>query len=277
MKVPGGIYLCQVSDTISCGACCGLYNTMDASFETLHARLASRSAAFARVQREPGAIQAFALDVAAREPSEHPLPGFHHCPFVGLIGPEQARVGCLLHPLAEGNNGVDLRGLSHYGGMACKICFCPAHRVLSARFREILRQTAPDWHAYGILITEARTLECLLRAAEVVLGTPLTAEAVTGSAERLEGIRAVYDLVLCWPFRRPGFPLGTFFLGDDQVRKGPVDYASAGGCPSRYDRVLRELASEFRSSDELTRAERLVDETLGRLASALGTRVRVQA
>jgi len=276
MEVPGGIYLCQVSDTISCGACYGLYNTMDASCETLHARLASRTTAFAWVPREPGSIQAFAMDVAAREPQGRPLPGFHHCPFVGLIGPEQARVGCLLHPLAEGNHGLDLRGLSHYGGMTCKICFCPAHRVLSARFREVLRQTSPNWYAYGILITEARTLECLFRASEAKAGWPLILDAVKEGKEALEGIRSIYDLILDWPFRRPGFPLGTFFLGDDQFQKGPVDYTSAGVQVSRYDRALRELASEFHSSNELTRAERLLDATLGQLASALAGRVWVQ-
>lgn len=262
MEVPGGIYLCQVSDTISCGACCGLYNTEDASFETLHARLTARTEAFARVPRDPAAIQDFARDVGSREPSERPLPGFHHCPFVGLIGPKHNRVGCLLHPLAEGNHGVDLRGLSHYGGMACKICFCPAHRVLSARFREVLRRTAPNWHAYGILITEARTLECLFRAAETKAGGTLTMDIVTGRKEVLEGIRTVYDLVLHWPFRRPGFPLGTYFLGDDQARKGRVDYASAGGRVSRYDTILRELASTFSSSDELARAERFLENAL---------------
>ena len=34
-EVPGGIYLCQVSETISCGACCGLYNVKDAFYENL--------------------------------------------------------------------------------------------------------------------------------------------------------------------------------------------------------------------------------------------------
>jgi hypothetical protein len=25
-QVPGGIYLCQVNEKVSCGVCCGLYN-----------------------------------------------------------------------------------------------------------------------------------------------------------------------------------------------------------------------------------------------------------
>ncbi len=269
MEVPGGIYLCQVSDTISCGACCGLYNAADASRETLHARLSARTDAFSRVPRDSDAVEAFARNVTASEPEERPLPGFHHCPFVGLIGQDGSRVGCLLHPLADGNKGVDLRGHSHYGGMACKICFCPAHRVLSAPYREILRENAPDWHAYGILITEALTLEELFRGAEALAGKPITREALSADPDGAAAARAVFDLVLDWPFRRPDFPLGTYFLGDEKVRKDPVDCAAAGGRSSRHDAALRQLASMFRSAEELTRAEQLLDEALGRLARAV--------
>jgi hypothetical protein len=266
VEVPGGIYLCQVSETISCGACCGLYNSADASFETLRERLRSRSEAFAPVRRNPASIEAFARETTAREPCERPLPGFHHCPFLGLVGSGRSRVGCLLHPLAEGNDGVDLRGLSHYGGMACKICFCPAHRVLAPRFRDLLRRTAPDWHAYGILVTEALTLEALLRAAETEAGHPLHPHVLANSRVGTAAVRAIYHLVLGWPFRSPGFPLGTYFLGDDGFRKGPVDYAEAGGSGTHYDEVLRELASVFHSAEELSRAERLLEEALARLA-----------
>ena len=269
MEIPGGIYLCQVSDTVSCGACCGLYNTADASFPTLNARLSARTESFARVPRTPSSIETFARDTVAREPGERPLPGFHHCPFLGLMGSDRSRVGCLLHPLAEGNNGVDLRGLSHYGGMACRICFCPAHRVLTPRFRHLLRRTAPDWHAYGILVTEALTLEALLRAAEDAAGRPLRPESLERSTGGAAAARALYDLVLGWPFRRSGFPLGTYFLGDEGLRKGAVDYKDAGGSGSRHDAVLRELASVFHTPGELGRADRLLDEVLDRLADAL--------
>jgi len=269
MEVPGGVYLCQVNETVSCGACCGLYNTADTSFETMQARLAARTDGFSRVRRDPPSIEAFALEVKRREPGERPLSGFHHCPFVGLIGAERSRVGCLLHPLAPGNGGRDYRGLSHYGGMACKICFCPAHRVLAPRHREVLRDTAPDWHAYGILITEARTLDRLFRAAEAAAGGRLAPEPLQRGPGIRQAVRALYDLVLRWPFRRPGFPLGTYFLGDGQLSKPSVDYAPAGGCGSRHDAALRELATSFRSSDELTSAEGLLEEALGGLAASM--------
>ena len=153
------------------------------------------------------------------------------------------------------------------GGMACKICFCPAHRVLAPRFRNLLRRTAPDWHVYGILITEALTLETLFRAAEA--GRPLHPDTLANSTEGTAALYALYDLVLTWPFRAPGYPLGTYFLGDEGLRKGTVDYTETGGSGSRYDPVLRELASVFRSAGELARAERRLDEVLARLAGVV--------
>ena len=247
MEVPGGIYLCQVSDTLSCGACCGLYNTADPSRTSLEQRLLRRTEIFARVPRDPASIEAFAREIAGTEPRERPLPGFHHCPYIGLIGMDRSCVGCLLHPLADGNDGVDYRGFSPYGGMACKICFCPAYRVLSAPHREILRLTAPDWHAFGILITEARTVEVMLRAAEDLAGRPIAPDRMDEEGKLRKAIRDLYALILVWPFRPNGFPLGTYFLGDEQVRKDPVDYSAAGGHPSRYDAALQELASVFGS------------------------------
>ena len=153
--VPGGVYLCQVNATVSCGACCGLYNVADASRADLEPMLARRASAFAALPRTVAALDGFARDIQAGERQDRPFPEFHHCPFIGLIGRRHSRVGCLLHPLAEGNRGVDYRGLSDYGGLACRTYFCPATRVLPARYKSILRIALDDWHLYGLVVTEA--------------------------------------------------------------------------------------------------------------------------
>ncbi len=110
--VPGGVYLCQISERISCGACCGLYNVADPSREGLTRMLAARTDAFAEVDRDVDAILSFKREVEAPENQERPFPDFHHCPYIGLVGRNHSRVGCLLHPLAKGNGGVDFRGVS---------------------------------------------------------------------------------------------------------------------------------------------------------------------
>jgi len=269
LEVPGGTVLCQVSETISCGACCGLYNAPDPTFDSLMTRLAHRTEVFSRTPRDWSSIESARDDILSTEPGDRPLPHFHHCPFLGLVGPEKTAVGCLLHPLAPGNHGVDFRGLSHYGGMACKICFCPAHRLLPIRYKEALRRTAPDWHAYGIVLTECRALSLLFEEAEAIAGAPISGESAAGGEKSVGAFRALYELIVSWPFRRAGYPLGTYFLGDGFLRKDPVDYRKTGRATSRHDAVFLELASQFSGRDELARAERAVDKALEGLASTL--------
>lgn len=81
--------------------------------------------ASAGTSRSIDAILAFEQERLRAEGSDVPIPDFHHCVFVGLIQDGGERIGCLLHPLALGNGGVDWRGLSFYGGAACKYFFCP--------------------------------------------------------------------------------------------------------------------------------------------------------
>ncbi len=157
-NVPGGVYLCQVGEAVSCGACCGLYNVADISLDNLSAMLEYRAAAFAAVPRTLEAILAFAAQIEVRENQNRPIPDFHHCPYIGLIGKNPFRVGCLLHPLADGNNGIDFRGLSYYGGFACGSYFCPSYRNLSKPYKELIRKTAHNWYSYGLIISEANSL-----------------------------------------------------------------------------------------------------------------------
>ncbi|MDA8140544.1 MAG: hypothetical protein M0036_18010, partial [Desulfobacteraceae bacterium] len=84
-QVPGGVYLCQVSEKVSCGACCGLYNVADTSRPAMEKMLRARTVRFAQVPRTAAAIDAFARETTAIEPQERPFPQFHHCPFTGLI------------------------------------------------------------------------------------------------------------------------------------------------------------------------------------------------
>ncbi len=95
-----------------------------------------------------------------------PYPKFHHCPFLGFTGKHQSRVGCLLHPEADRNNGVDFRGLSFYGGMACNLYFCPSHWSLKPIYKKILQETEPDWYLYGLMITEAEMVGTFFQEVE---------------------------------------------------------------------------------------------------------------
>ena len=202
--VPGGVYLCQVGNETSCGACCGLYNCVDASRGRLEDLVAQRTEAFQRVPREADAITDFQMRTERRDPGPRPYPDFYHCPFLGFIDPGRRRVGCLLHPLAVGNGGIDYRGLSFYGGLACRDYFCPSYRNLAAPHKEIVKAVCTDWYLYGLVITEDRLLNAFFGEIEKRLNRPLTTADVLPHPRSRQAVLELLTLKLNWPYRNPG-------------------------------------------------------------------------
>jgi hypothetical protein len=262
--VPGGVYLCQVNETVSCGACCGLYNAADASLQGLHTRIAYRSERFKRCPRDEDAIYAFQQDLERRESRGRPYLDFYVCPFLGFIGEKTARVGCMLHPLAEGNNGVDYRGLSFYGGLACRDYFCPSYRSLSAAHKEIVKSVCTDWYLYGLIVTEERLLGGFFGEIERRLGRPLDLAAVGGNAR--PALLEFFLLKLTWPFRARNWRgPGNYFFNDNLYPTPMIDYATIQAEPSVHDVVLRELCSSFASRTELRAAEARIEALFNRI------------
>ncbi|MBR9980924.1 MAG: hypothetical protein KFF50_07860 [Desulfatitalea sp.] len=269
-EVPGGVYLCQVNGQVSCGACCGLYNVADPSREGLQRQLERRTRAFGALPRTVAAMDGFARATAAGECQERPFPDFHHCPFIGLIGPDRSRVGCLLHPLGEGNAGIDLRGLSDYGGLACRTYFCPATHQLPGRHKQVLRLIFEDWHLYGMVVTEAQLVGAMFHWIERRLGYPLEPPLVTAHPQAPARLRDLLALKRQWPFRPPDHdtPCHYFFTDPPHVRP-PIDYRRLGAAPSPLDVMLRELVSHFGTQTDLQRAEQLLENRLVAAAHAM--------
>jgi hypothetical protein len=264
-EIPGGVYLCQVSETVSCGACCGLYNVADLSRDGIHAMLARRTHRFSSMGgRNLDALLSFRKWVEDNEPQMRPFPEFHHCPYIGLIGPTLSRPGCLLHPL--GNSGIDLRGISDYGGFACRSYFCPTHDCLSEGIKILIRKTARDWFEYGLLVTEASLVQAVLDAAgAAALCQEMAPE--NDPAKYTGIIRELMDLKQSWPYRPdPAIGLIHYFFNDRLYARAPVDYASIGVEPSVYDKIFQELGSGFGSIKELREAESVIADMLKQTA-----------
>lgn len=260
--VPGDIYLCQVDETKSCGACCGLYNLADLSRPALESLLNRRTLEFASVKREIAALDAFALRETGRLGGPQPFSGLHHCPFIGLIGPARRRVGCLLHPLSEGNDGVDYRGVSYYGGMACRDFFCASTHSLPSAIKELLRGLEVDWYAYGLIVTEAILHQALFDEIRQQSGDDPQWYLLLKETS-LSGFRkALLTLKLTWPYRDPDKSLCHYLFNDGEHQRSAIDYARLKAAPSRFDTILRELDSRFESVQELKGAEALLSQTL---------------
>ena len=268
---PGGVYLCQVSEQLSCAACCGLYNVVDCSYTALQKMLSHRSDRFALLPRTADAIIEFGRKIAAGQVLESPWADFHHCPFIGLIGNKRQRVGCLLHPLAEGNNGVDYRGLSYYGGMACRQYFCPAHRDLAPEIKTIVQRLAAGWYDYGLIVTETALLGALVAEIEKRLAAPISLADVLDRPAALRVLRDVLYLKIDWPYRHGSVnSLCHYFFADRRYGREPVDYGRAGRDPVGFETIFTELTSGFQTADDLLSAEQRLDCLFQKAADALG-------
>ena len=267
--VPGGVYLCQVDATVSCGACCGLYNVADASRPTIEAMLRRRTEGLRHVAREMDAILDFGRRTAERDGHPRPYPDFHHCPYLGLIDGGR-RVGCLLHPLADGNRGVDWRGLSEYGGMACRIYFCPATRRLPGRYKRLLRIVLEDWYVYGLVATERHLVGALLAMVEDRLGRRIDPQTVRLRPDRQAALAALLHLKLDWSYRDPhrGHLCHPLFEDDPEARP-PVPGLRDSDRERRYGIVLRQLESVFAGPQALADAAGEIDRRLSAALRAL--------
>jgi len=261
--VRGGVYLCQTGPCVSCGSCCGLYNIQDLSRDRLHAILAERTESFAGVPRTIDAILAFEQERLRVEGAVVPIPDFHHCVFVGLIQDGGERIGCLLHPLALGNGGVDWRGLSFYGGAACKYFFCPTYDELEPRYKRITREVLDDWYEYGLIIPEHRFLAALLGAVEARSGCELDIDELSDEAK--DALADLLRLKLRWPFRAKETPLARNFFSTKETKRPHLlgEPPLQGPCPHL---ILHELDT---LPEHVEPAMVLLEELLGRVEGAM--------
>lgn len=252
--------MCQVSETVSCGACCGLYNLPDLSREKLQILLTKRTEAFASVLRTDDGLFEFKRTNRGPHRLSRPFAGFHHCPFLGLMGDKKSRVGCLLHPAAPGNNGVDYRSLSWYGELACRTYFCPAAKKLPAVYQSIVIQSIDNWYVFGLIVTEYALVTAYFKELESRLGRHITVGDYLQNIGAIEAFREFAELKCEWPYRRKDSPGPcNFFLENGLYPRPDVFYATSDLRPSSYEKILRELDSGFSSKKEIAEAGQLLD------------------
>jgi len=267
---PGGVYLCQVSDAVSCGACCGLYNIQHLSREHLAQLLKGRTHRFARLPRTVESIDRFGEETLGAEGRHRPMKNFHHCPFLGLIGPEKSTVGCLLHPLAEANNGIDWRGLSYYGAYACATYFCPACRELEPRYKRMVRQAADNWYDYGLMITETDMLATFFAQVEKRLKRAVDAKDLEQRPAAMAAVRRFLAVKTVWPFADPAACRpANFFFNQKEYAPPAIDFNALGAGTSRWAPVLTALWSNLADRQALCAAESFLDRMADDLAAAL--------
>lgn len=264
------VYLCQVNERVSCGACCGLYNVTGLSRNTLQDRLARRTERFAAVPRTEDGIEQFRRAIVGWTPEDKPFPHFHHCPFLGLIGETHARVGCLLHPAVPGNDGHDFRYLSYYGAQACRSYFCPTTRALPPRYLQVLLTVVDDWYSYGLIITEHRLLSAIFAGLERRIRRPLGSDDFPSASEGSRRLRELLYVKLSWPYRCADAPGPChFFFENGLYPRADIAWPSTVRPDGLYATMFRELESCFGSEQDVRQAQERIDGFFGRIAAAL--------
>jgi hypothetical protein len=264
------IYLCQVSETVSCGACCGLYNVPDLSREKLEILLSNRTRDFESVPRTEDGIFDFQRKNKGSHRLSRPFPQFHHCPFLGMIGGEKRRVGCLLHPAVPGNNGVDYRSQSWYGEQACRTYFCPTTNKLSRVYQFILVQIIDNWNDFGLIVTEHSLVTAYFKEVETRLGRCISVGDYTRNIHAASAFKEFAKLKSKWPYRRPDAPGPcNFFFENGEYPRPVVFRATPDIRLSPYEGILMELDSGFTSEEEIEAADQLLDDLFLKAERAL--------
>lgn len=266
-NTPGQVYMCQVSEGISCGACCGLYNMENISRKNIDNILTNRSLLFESVTRDMTGFMNYELDISKLESQVNPYPDFHHCPFVGFMGDKIKTVGCLLHPLAKGNNGVDYRGISYYGGMACKGYFCLTCKKLTPRYKKIVRCVINDWYLYGLIVTEWEMLNCLFSEIEQIIKRELIVEEIEKSAFLKSEIMAFWTLKIESIVSQD--IQANYFFEDQKYNLPKMNYPLFNLAVSKYDAIIRCFRFKLKCASALKKAETVIKTKIQQIAESI--------
>ena len=265
------VYLCQVGEGVSCGACCGLYNIAGLSRPALEERLARRTRRFAEAARSEDGLEAFRRATVGWTPEERPFPQFHHCPFLGLIGQEATRVGCLLHPESPGNEGLDWRILSYYGAEACASYFCPASRCLPPRHLQILPSLFDDWYPYGLIVTEHRLVGAVFTELEGLVARAVGPDDFPRFSTSAACLRELLELKLVWPYRHEDAPGPCHFPFDNGLYPRPeLRWPSKRRPSPPYVTILQEMESQLATTAERDNAIAVLDSHFTNIVDCLG-------
>lgn len=255
-KVPGAVYLCQ-TEYMTCGACCGIYNFNYTSRQNFFDRILDRTLKFEKIKRTMDAILEFGEAETKRIESlgDKPFPDFHHCPFAGFMDTLHYKPGCLLHPMSEKNNGVDFRGLSYYGGLACASYFCPTYYNVSPERKLMVRNAVEDSYTYGLVITEDEMINSIFDLIEKKRGKKIFPHEVND--ESLIMLEKILKLKIEWPLRSCNRHPANYFFGDAETIRNDLDPEQ-----SEVFNVLKAVKASFSDKKDILDAEKLINKSI---------------
>jgi hypothetical protein len=253
------IHLCQPDNSKSCGACCGLYNWEDHSRKTLTALLENNTRLFFSVGEKPD-IASYRKLQSAIVAQQKLCKTIYNCEFLGFINKGQTRIGCLLHPCLH--HGDDLRDCSFYGVEMCADHFCPSYTYLTTAEQAAAVTVLDDWYLYGQTVTDIDFVKEFFTLVQNRLGDCLNPERFA-EPEVKNAFRNYFQLKERWTFATAKNRLGKYYFSRAEYHIARIDYDKNWKIiPSRFDKILLSLASEFSTKAEVGAAERIIEEKI---------------
>ena len=262
---PNSYPLCQPDDSKSCGACCGLYNWEDHSRAALEPLLRRRTSLFFSMREDPRRFQEV-FSAGSLPTGPKLLDAVYNCEFLGFLDGEGKRVGCLLHPSV--NHGEDLRNYCYYGADLCAGHFCPSYTYLTKVEQKTVLASLDDWYLYGLAITDIDLVKEFCRHAQMRLGDGLHEERLENPPVRA-ALRDFFLLKESWKFASVGKRLGKYYFSHSEYQIARIEYEKNWKLkPSRFDKILLSLSSEFKSQEDILAAESIIEVCINNFVAA---------
>jgi hypothetical protein len=259
------IHLCQPDERKSCGACCGLYNWLDHSRVALTLLLESNTSLFFSLGENPDLDEYRELR-GMFSPQHKLCETIYNCEFIGFLDSERRKIGCLLHPALH--RGADLRACSFYGVEMCDGHFCPSYTYLTAEEQAAVIAALDDWYLYGLVITDIDFIREFFIEVQNQLGETLKVETFTRPALK-RALQDYFRLKETWRFAAGNGRLGKYYFSRAEYHIARIEYEKNWGLrPSRFDKILVSLASEFKTASDVSVAELIIEEKIEAVIAA---------
>lgn len=257
--------LCQPDTQKSCGACCGLYNLEDHSRNNLEILLRKRTELFLSLGKHPD-LSNYSKQASSFSSSPKLCDTIYNCEFLGFLDKDEKRVGCLLHPSLH--NGNDLRIHSFYGVELCAGHFCPSYTYLTALEQAAVISAIDSWYLYGLVITDIDFVKEFFTLVQNQLGRSLKVEELKGLKAQ-GALRKFFQLKENWKFASREKRLGKYYFTQAEYHIARIEYEKNWRIkPSRFNKILVSLSSEFKTEQEIREAESIIEEKIERFIEA---------
>jgi len=253
------IHLCQPDARKSCGACCGLFNYQDHSRVSLQSLLKKRTEFFHQFGTEDR-MEEYRKNSNSIVAGPKLFEKIYNCEFLGFLDKEQRRVGCLLHP--GRNEGEDLRNHSFYGADLCAGHLCPSYTYLTVFEQKAVATVLDDWYLYGLVITDIDLVKEFFRHAQTRLGDSIRPAGLERESVK-KSLRDFFALKETWPFLSNDNRLGKYYISLSEYQIARIEYEKKWKIkPSRFDKILVSLSSDFLSIEDVQKAENVIEEKI---------------